>query len=107
MQLVTLELSDLALRAHSGLFTSDELGLGRDPEPLEQVVVYDKWSGDYFTGVISACEAEEGFELQIGLRLPEVMALSRVTGFPGPTTPVTTQPVADIAVALRDSLPSQ
>jgi len=38
------------------------------------------------------------------MRLPETMALGRVTGFPAPAVPVQTRPVAEVAVDLRTGL---
>jgi hypothetical protein len=103
MQLIALELSDNAARGRSTLVSADELGLGRPPEPSEQVVLHDTWTGDYFYAVIA--EAADGaYEIQLGIRLPEPMALGRVTGFPGPSASAPTRAASEVAVELRSSL---
>jgi hypothetical protein len=103
MQLIALELADNAARSRSALVSADELGLGRPPEPSEQVVLHDTWTGEYFYAVIA--EAADGaYEIQLGIRLPEQMALGRVTGFPGPSASAPSQAASEVAAQLRNSL---
>ena len=104
MQLISLELSDATLRERAGRFTTTELGLGRDPEDRENVVIRDTWSGDYFTGVIATAITADGeavHELRLGMRLPEAMAMARVTGFPASAAPQQARPLADLYAELR------
>jgi len=104
MQLISLELSDATLRERAGRFTTAELGLGRDPEDRENVVIHDTWTGDYFTGLIATAFTSDGeavHELRVGIRLPEAMAMSRVTGFPGGAAPQQARPLADLYAELR------
>lgn len=102
MQLITLELSDNAARSRSALVSVDELGLDREPEPSEQVVLHDTWTGDYFYAVIEQA-ADGAYEIQVGIRLPEPMALGRVTGFPGPSASAPSQAASEVAAQLRSS----
>lgn len=104
MQLISLELSDAALRERAGRFTTLELGLGRDPEAQENVVIHDTWTGDYFTGLIGSAFTSDGeavHELRLGMRLPESMAMARVTGFPAASAPQQARPLADLYAELR------
>ena len=105
MELISLELPDAVLAAGCARVTAAELGLERAPVTPEGVVVHDKWTGSYFAGTISASEGgPPAYDLQIGMRLPETMALGRVTGFPTPAVAVETRPVAEVAVELRTGL---
>jgi hypothetical protein len=104
MQLISLELSDATLRERAGRFTTAELGLGRDPEEHENVVIHDTWTGDYFTGMIATAFTSDGdavHELRLGMRLPEAMAMARVTGFPATGAPQQARPLADLYAELR------
>lgn len=105
MELISLELPDAALATGCARLTAIELGLEREPVVPEGVVVYDTWTGSYYAGTISASEVgPPAYDLQIGMRLPETMALGRVTGFPTPAVAVETRPVAEVAAELRTGL---
>jgi len=105
MELISLELPDAALATGCARLTAVELGLEREPVLPEGVVVHDKWTGTYYAGTISAsADGAPAYDLQIGMRLPETMALGRVTGFPTPAVPVQTRPVDEVAVELRSGL---
>ena len=104
MELINVHLSDHEVAARSAIVRQSDLGLGRVPEPPEGVVIHALDQGTYFAGIIDAWTEPESFRLKLGPRIPEHMAMSRVTGFPVPASPFRSQPVADIALALRSHL---
>lgn len=84
MQQIDIELSQLTLRRRSVPVSHRAAGLSAALEVGESVVLRDV-SGEYY----SATVAEHSFELDdthyrldLGVRLPEEIALDRVAGFP-------------------------
>ena len=59
---------------------------------------------EYYAGIIDDATEPDACRLKLGPRLPESMALARVTGFPVTASPFRSQPVADIATALRSDM---
>ena len=105
MELVSRFMTDDEVGLRVAVVTEADLGLGRVPQPPEGVVVHDLNYDEYWAGVIDDAGEPDVFRLRLGPRLPESMALSRITGFPAAASPFRSQPVADIALALRAGLP--
>jgi len=104
VELINVHLSDHEVGLRSAIVSQADLGLGRVPEPPEGVVIHALGQDEYYAGIIDAGLEPESYRLKLGPRIPEHMAMSRITGFPVAASPFRSQPVADIALALRSHL---
>ena len=104
MELITMELSDLARRSRSALVHHGDQRLARGLDPLERVVIQDTLTGEYYSGTVAEVQFEEfdtDYRIEIGVRLPQDLALDRLTGMTNPTRLLGTQYVADLLADLR------
>ena len=104
MELITIELSELVRRSRSVLVHHGEQHLPRGLDPLERVVIQDSLTGEYYAGTVADVQFEEhdtDYRVEIGVRLPEELALDRLTGMTNATRILGTQRVADLLADLR------
>jgi len=104
MELITIELSDLVRRSRSALVHHGEQHLPRGLDPLERVVIQDSLTGEYYAGTVADVQFEvddTDYRVEIGVRLPEDLALDRLTGMTNATRILGTQRVADLLADLR------
>ena len=104
MELVSLYLTDDEVGSRTAIVAHADLGLARVPQPPEGVVIHELNLDEYYAGIIDDANEPDSCRLKLGPRLPETMALARVTGFPVAASPFRSQPVADIATALRSGM---
>ena len=104
MELITLEMTEIAKRSRSALVHHSDLALDRGLEPLERIVIQDNLTGEYYAATVAEVQFEledTDYRLEIGVRLPMELALDRLTGLPGATQLMGTQRVADLLAQLR------
>ncbi|MDP3890104.1 hypothetical protein [Nocardioides sp.] len=84
MQLIDVELSELTLRRRSVPVSHYSAGLAAALEPGDPVVLRDS-TGEYYSATVADLSfdlADTHYRLEIGVRLPEEIALDRLAGFP-------------------------
>jgi len=108
MELIGIEMSELTRRSRSILLNHSDLALDRGLEPQEKVVLWDAVSGDYHSGTVADIDFsldDTHYRLEIGIRLPEELALDRITGIPASSRGLGTREVFALLRQLRDDAP--
>lgn len=95
MELIGIELSDFTRRSRSLLLHHCDLALDRILRPGEKVILWDAVSEDYHSGTVADVDHDGDhvhYRFEVGIRLPEQLALDRLTGFPTAATSESTVP---------------
>ncbi|WP_110206936.1 hypothetical protein [Nocardioides daejeonensis] len=108
MELIGIEMSEFTRRARSILLNHSDLALDRGLEPGERVVLWDALSGDYHSGTVADIDfslEDTHYRFEIGIRLPEDLALDRITGMPSSSRGLGTREVFALLQQLRADAP--
>ncbi len=109
MELIGIEMSDFTRRSRSILLNHADLALDRLLSEGERVVLWDSISGDYHSGAVADVDTatpEVQYRFEIGIRLPEELALDRITGMPSTSARLSNQDVVDLLEQLRSAATS-
>lgn len=94
--LIGIELSEFTRRSRSLLLRHSDLALDRPLTPGEQIVLWDAVAGNYHAGsVVDAHKGDDDidYRIRVGVRLPEALALDRITGLPSSSRELGTREV--------------
>ncbi|MFS3127410.1 hypothetical protein ACLM5J_03290 [Nocardioides sp. Bht2] len=108
VELIGIEMSELTRRSRSLLLNHSDLALERGLEPGERVVLWDSISGDYHSGTVADIDFSERdthYRFEIGIRLPEELALDRITGMPSTSRTLEPHDVVNLLQQLREAAP--
>ncbi len=104
MELIGIEMSDFTRRARSMLLNHADLALDFALDEGERLVLWDALSGDYHSGTVVDVDrfgSEVQYRVEIGIRLPEELALDRITGMRSTTARLSNQDIVDLLEQLR------
>lgn len=104
MELIAVPITTLVRRSRSVLVHHGDQALARGLELDERVVLYDELTGEFFSGSVAdvTFELEDtDYRIEIGVRLPDELALERLTGMRSSTRLLSTQEVAELLGDLR------
>lgn len=110
MELIAIEMAELTRRSRSILLNHSDLALDRGLEPGERVVLWDAVSGDYHSGTVLDIDFtldDTTYRFDIGIRLPDELALARLTGVVSAGHQISTQQVIELLDGLRANSPAQ
>ncbi|HEY9563980.1 MAG TPA: hypothetical protein VIR30_09445 [Nocardioides sp.] len=108
MELIAIEMAELTRRSRSILLNHSDLALDRGLDPGERVVLWDSISGDYHSGQVLDVDftlEDTTYRFKIGIRLPDELALARLTGVASAGHQITTQQVIELLDSLRVDAP--
>ncbi|CAM3322811.1 hypothetical protein NODU109028_11510 [Nocardioides dubius] len=108
MELIGIEMSELTRRSRSLLLNHSDLALERGLDIGERVVLWDSVSCDYFSGLVADVDfslEDTHYRFEIGIRLPEELALDRITGMPSTSRVLEPQDVVTLLQQLREAAP--
>lgn len=104
MELIGIEMSDFTRRARSILLNHADLALDIMLDEGERVVLWDSISGDYHSGTVVDVHLDGTavqYRMEVGIRLPEELALDRITGMRSSSTRLSNQDIVDLLEQLR------
>lgn len=103
--LIGIELSEFTRRSRSLLLHHSDLALERPLAPGEPIVLWDAVAGSYHAGSVVDAHSSDGdidYRITVGVRLPESLALDRITGLPTNSAELGTREVFALLQKLRE-----
>ncbi|MDT0203484.1 hypothetical protein [Nocardioides sp. AE5] len=105
MELIAIELSEFTRRSRSVLLHAADLALDAPLAEGERVVLWDSISGDYHSGTVLDADQNDGtYRFDVGIRLPDDLALARLTGVAPVGDQLSTNQVLDLLGSLREQV---
>lgn len=98
MELIGIEMSDFTRRSRSLLLHHCDLALDRILVRGEKVVLWDAIFGDYHSGTVADVDHDGDhthYRFEVGIRLPEELAVDRITGSSSVASSTSTAPALD------------
>lgn len=109
MDLIAIEMTEITRRSRSILLHHRDLALDHDLDPGERVVLWDSISGDYHSGKvldINFTIDDATYRFEVGIRLPDELALARLTGVLSVGHQISTEQVINLLGRLREDAPA-
>src|SRR5690606_30026477 len=104
MELIGIELSEFSRRSRSILLNHADLALDILLCEGERVVLWGPLSGDYHSGTVVDVHldgTEVQYRMEVGIRLPEELALDRITEMSSTSARLSNQDIVDLLGKLR------